>query len=87
LWLRDDVRLDPDALAQLLDVSRRFADEAVVVGAVRHDGVTTGSGRRGRALALVAPTGRPEACDTYDGTVVLLPWTVRERVGDIDKVF
>ncbi|WP_338703708.1 glycosyltransferase [Streptomyces sp. Q6] len=89
LWLGHDVRLAPDALAHLLRASRGFEDTAVVVGAVRHDGVTTHSGRRlrGRALVLVEPTGRPEPCDTYDGRVVLLPWAVRERVGDIDKVF
>jgi GT2 family glycosyltransferase len=89
LWLDDDVRLVPDALAHLLDVSAEFDEEAVVVGAVRHEGVTTHSGRRrhGRALALVEPAGGPEPCDTYDGAVVLLPWAVRERVGDIDKVF
>ncbi|MEV3853946.1 glycosyltransferase [Streptomyces sp. NPDC050095] len=87
LWLNDDVRLAPDALSQLLDTSRQFGDQAVIVGAVRHDGVTTYSGRRGRALTPVEPTGRPEPCDTYNGNAVLLPWAVRERVGDIDKVF
>ncbi|MFI6878524.1 glycosyltransferase family 2 protein [Streptomyces sp. NPDC050400] len=87
LWLHTGVRLAPDALAQLLDTSRKFADRAVIVGAVRHDGATTYSGRRGHSLALVEPSGRPEPCDTYNGHVVLLPWAVRERVGDIDKVF
>ncbi|MGH4035868.1 glycosyltransferase family 2 protein [Actinomycetota bacterium Odt1-20B] len=87
LWLNDDVRLEPDAVAQLVSVSRDFNDSAVVVGAVRHNGATTYSGRRGRALALVEPTGRPEPCDTYNGNVVLLPRTVRNRVGDVDKVF
>ncbi|MEV1019905.1 glycosyltransferase [Streptomyces sp. NPDC050264] len=89
LWLHDGVRLAPDAVARLLGVSRELDDQAVVVGAVRHRGVTTHSGRRrhGRALALVEPADGPEPCDTYDGHVVLLPWAVRERVGDIDKVF
>ncbi|MEB3966157.1 glycosyltransferase [Streptomyces kunmingensis] len=89
LWLDDGVRLAPDALARLLDVSADFDEQAVVVGAVRRDGVTARSGRRrhGRTLALVEPSEGPEPCDTYDGDVVLLPWAVRERVGDIDKVF
>ncbi|MET9493426.1 glycosyltransferase [Streptomyces sp. NPDC006552] len=88
LWLDDGVLLAPDALAQLLDVSAALDEEAVVVGAVRYEGATVHSGRRhGRALALVEPDGLPEPCDTYDGDVVLLPWGVRERVGDIDKVF
>ena len=48
---------------------------------------TTYSGRTGRALALVEPTGRPEPCETYNGNVVLLPRAVRERVGDVDRRF
>ncbi|MEU6389806.1 glycosyltransferase [Streptomyces sp. NPDC046939] len=89
LWLGTGVRLAPDALARLLETSNACDEEAVVVGAVRQGGTTTRSGRRrdGRALALVEPGARPEPCDTYDGDVVLLPWAVRERVGDIDKVF
>ncbi|MFJ9041050.1 glycosyltransferase family 2 protein [Streptomyces sp. NPDC102406] len=89
LWLGDDVLLAPDALARLLEVSAGLDEEAVVVGAVRHGTATTRSGRRrrGRALDLVEPGDRPEPCDTYDGDVVLLPWAVRERVGDIDKAF
>ncbi|MBT2490151.1 glycosyltransferase family 2 protein [Streptomyces sp. ISL-96] len=89
LWLNDDVTLDGDALAVLLETARAVGSGKVVVGAVRaRDGLrTTYSGRRGRALALVEPTGRPEPCDTYNGNVVLLPRAVWERVGDIDEVF
>ncbi|MFE9643710.1 glycosyltransferase family 2 protein [Streptomyces sp. NPDC006365] len=89
LWLNDDVTLEADALAVLLDTAHEVGPGKVVVGAVRASdgGRTTYSGRRGRALALVEPTGRPEPCDTYNGNVVLLPRTVCERVGDIDKVF
>jgi len=89
LWLNDDVMLDEDALAVLLDTAHTAVPGAVVVGAVRASGSTrtTYSGRRGRALTLVEPTGRPEPCDTYNGNVVLLPRAVCERVGDIDRVF
>ncbi|MFF9869587.1 glycosyltransferase family 2 protein [Streptomyces sp. NPDC013953] len=89
LWLNDDVTLDGDALALLLETARAVGSGKVVVGAVRaRDGLrTTYSGRRGRDFALVEPTGRPEPCDTYNGNVVLLPRAVWERVGDIDEVF
>ncbi|MEU6880251.1 glycosyltransferase [Streptomyces sp. NPDC046712] len=93
LWLNDDVELADDALAVLLATAREIGEDAVVVGAVRSResfGAGTGttySGRRGRALDLVEPTGRPEPCDTYNGNVVLLPRAVRERVGDIDRPF
>ncbi|MFB7864695.1 glycosyltransferase family 2 protein [Streptomyces sp. NPDC056069] len=93
LWLNDDVELDDDALAVLLATAHEAGGDAVVVGAVRSRGSTgdgsgtTYSGRRGRALDLVEPTGRPEPCDTYNGNVVLLPRAVHERVGDIDRAF
>ncbi|MFE1954736.1 glycosyltransferase family 2 protein [Streptomyces sp. NPDC059524] len=88
LWLGVGVRLRAGALAELLATARRFDDAAIVVGAVARAGVTVRSGRSGPpALALVEPTGAPERCATYDGDVVLVPWAVRERVGDIDKVF
>ncbi|MFJ7178081.1 glycosyltransferase family 2 protein [Streptomyces massasporeus] len=89
LWLNDDVTLAEDALAVLLDTAHTVGPGRVVVGAVHAsaDDRTTYSGRRGRALTLVEPTGRPEPCDTYNGNVVLLPRTVCERIGDIDEVF
>lgn len=88
LWLNDDVELAPDAVAVLLETARRVGPHAVIVGAVRgRGGCTTYSGRRGRSLRLVEPTGRPEPCDTYNGNVVLLPRAVHDRVGDLDKVF
>ncbi|MEV0090184.1 glycosyltransferase family 2 protein [Streptomyces sp. NPDC050738] len=89
LWLNDDVVLDADAVAVLLDTAAEVGGDAVIVGATRAHGspATTYSGRTGRTLALVEPTGRPEPCDTYNGNVVLVPRSVRDRIGDIDKVF
>ncbi|MFD9632203.1 glycosyltransferase family 2 protein [Streptomyces violascens] len=89
LWLNDDVTLDEDALAVLLTTADRVGSPSIVVGAVRaHEGTnTTYSGRRGRRLAMVEPTGRPEPCDTYNGNVVLISRAAHDRVGDIDAVF
>lgn len=89
LWLNDDVTLDANAVSVLLATAARVGTSAVVVGAVAsHDGTsTTYSGRRGRRLAVVEPTGRPEPCDTYNGNVVLVPHRVHDRVGDIDEIF
>jgi GT2 family glycosyltransferase len=98
LWLNDDVELTDDALAQLLTTARQVGGDALVVGPLHsRDGTrTTYSGRR-RALPrrhprshdflLVDPTGRPEPCDTCNGNVVLVPRTVRDRLGDIDRRF
>ncbi|MET9205444.1 glycosyltransferase family 2 protein [Streptomyces bacillaris] len=89
LWLDDGVELFPDALTTLLGTADAVGGGAVVVGAVRApDGTTVHSGRRGRSLALVEPSGeRPEPCDTYDGRVVLLSRAAHDLVGDPDKVF
>lgn len=89
LWLNEDVTLDEHALAVLLATAVDVGESAVVVGAVTsHDGSsTTYSGRRGRRLVIVEPTGRPEPCTTYNGNVVLISRAVHERVGDIDAVF
>ncbi|MDI3420306.1 glycosyltransferase family 2 protein [Streptomyces luteolus] len=88
LWLHPDTELHENAVRHLLTVAQEHPD-AVVTGALRSpDGTrTTRSGRRGRRLALVEPTGRAEPCDTYDGGAVLLPRAVRARVGDIDRRF
>ncbi|GAA0671106.1 hypothetical protein GCM10010193_24120 [Kitasatospora atroaurantiaca] len=98
LWLNDDVELDDDALSQLLATEEQVGGEAIVVGAVRsRDGArTTYSGRR-RTLprwhprwhhfSLVDPTGKPALCDTCNGNVLLVPRTVRGRLGDIDARF
>ncbi|MFD1658040.1 glycosyltransferase family 2 protein [Streptomyces caeni] len=90
LWLNDDVVLDEDALSVLLATAHTVGFGKIVVGAVRgmtERSTTTYSGRRGRALALVEPTGRPEPCDTYNGNVVLVSRAAHERVGDMDKAF
>ncbi|WP_431677328.1 glycosyltransferase family 2 protein [Kitasatospora sp. KL5] len=98
LWLNDDVQLTADALADLLATAEQVGDGAVVVGALHStDGArTTYSGRRrtlprwhprSHAFSLVDPTGAPEPCDTCNGNVVLVPRSVRERLGDIDRRF
>ncbi|MGW0766154.1 glycosyltransferase family 2 protein [Streptomyces sp. NPDC002676] len=99
LWLNDDVELADDALTTLLGTAHEVGPEAVVVGAVRSvDGSRTTYGGlrrgglpwwhpRGRGLLLVEPTGRPEPCDTYNGNVVLVPRSVWDRIGGIDRRF
>lgn len=98
LWLNDDVELTDDALAHLLATAEQVGGEAIVVGPMRSsDGARTtysGSRRtlprwhpRSHRFSLVDPTGRPEPCDSCNGNVVLVPRTVRDRLGDIDPRF
>ena len=99
LWLNDDVVLDPDALERLLTTYASLCAErrplSVVVGSTRdpQTGVTTYGGvrrtsrLRRMAFSLVTPTDTPQACDTMNGNVVLIPRSVYSVVGNMDQSF
>jgi GT2 family glycosyltransferase len=99
LWLNDDVSLDEDALAMLLETSRSLGDVAVVAGATRSSDGTriTYSGLRRAAgpawtprhmwTPLLEPSGVAQPMDTCHGNVVLVPEAVHRTVGDIDAAF
>lgn len=88
LWLNDDVELESDAVAVLLDVARR---DRIAVGAVADPdsgAVSYGGHRRRRSCAfpldLVIPDGTEQRVDTMNGNVVLIPASVRARVGGLE---
>ncbi|MBI4867593.1 MAG: glycosyltransferase [Candidatus Wallbacteria bacterium] len=98
LWLNDDVKLDADALARLVQTHDRWLAEngsgAIVVGATRDP--VTGTPSYGGALqgrvhpfrfAPVAPTEQPVRCDAMNGNIVLVPRDEARRLGGIDTVF
>ena len=99
LWLNDDVVLDPDALERLLTTYATLCAGrkplSVVVGSTRdpqtgattYGGVRRTSRLRRMAFALVAPTDTPQACDTMNGNVVLIPRSVYSVVGNMDERF
>lgn len=98
LWLNDDVVLDGDALARLVDVHddlyAQTGTGAVVVGSTREPGDGTasyGGGVRGGfhpfRYAPVTPTDRPVPCDVMNGNIVLVPRDVAQRLGGMDPVF
>ena len=93
LWLNDDTLLDPDAVLRLLAVSR---DEpaAIVVGATVDP--ATGKGTYGgrtridyhpQRLARLPLADHVQRADTFNGNVVLVPWSARVTVGPIDGAF
>jgi GT2 family glycosyltransferase/glycosyltransferase involved in cell wall biosynthesis len=94
LWLNDDVELDPDALSRLVRTSREWADDCIVVGALRDPatGQLTYSGIRRRGMhpmhfVLVPAVDKPVPVDTFNGNTVLIPQSVAARVGLIDARF
>lgn len=94
LWLNDDVVLMESALTDLVGVSRLYGDEAIVVGATCDPttGEFTYGGRRRPSrspfdFVAVEPSGQTEAVDAMNGNAVLIPASVRERLGPPDKAF
>lgn len=93
LWLNDDVRLKPSAIAQLLHTAHLNPDTVVVgglvdaaTGQVTYSGyVKTGS--RPLQLTMQPPTGAVSPIDTFNGNVVLIPRGIYQTVGSIDEGF
>lgn len=95
LLLNDDTLLDEDSLARLTEVRASGGHEAIVVGAVRAPdtgAVSYGGVRRtsrwhpGRTRMLGEKTDVQEA-DTFNANCVLIPRSVRDRVGTLDPAF
>lgn len=99
LWLNDDTRLHADALARLLACAdeRRAATgrPSLIVGSTldnsgqRHTygGERRASRVRRTSFRLVPPEPRPQAVDTFNGNVVLVPRDAYEIVGNLDPAF
>ncbi len=100
LWLNDDVELDRDAIARLLDAWRRVSAATsghrfILVGATRGtDGVVTYSGQRlipspfALRFRAVQPNDDSLATvDTFNGNIVLVPRAVIAEIGLNDPAF
>lgn len=94
LWLNDDTRMDPDALAVMLAVSTANPS-SIVVAATRDpvDGTPTYGVRRltsrwhPQRMEPLPVSPRVQSGDTFNGNLVLIPRAVRVRVGPIDGLF
>jgi GT2 family glycosyltransferase len=94
LWLNDDVILDRDAVARLLDVAKTNDSKCIVVGAVRDPitGVVTYSGLCRQdyhplRFECIEPVDRSQTVETFNGNVVLVPIAVAVSIGGIDGEF
>jgi len=93
VWLNDDVRIDDDSVARLVE-SVNQNPECVVVGAVRAPGVDSvsysGMRRSGvhplRFRTLPAADASQDV-DTFNGNLVVVPTSVALRLGGIDGEF
>ncbi len=93
VWLNDDVALDPDAFARILQVSGSHPG-AIVVGSTRDP--TTGaityggfesSGWHPLAFRAVPPSNEVRAVATFNGNLVFVPVEVARLLRGIDGRF
>ncbi|MDP4013818.1 MAG: glycosyltransferase family 2 protein [Candidatus Nanopelagicales bacterium] len=93
LWLNDDVTLAPDAVARLWKAHLE-RPEAILVGATVDPesgrcsyGGKRRTGRHPMRFTPVPVRSSPVRVDTFNGNVVLVPWSARHVVGPIDGEF
>jgi GT2 family glycosyltransferase len=99
LWINDDVTLYPDALARLLIASNAIPAEqrerSIVVGSSRdpitgettYGGVERTDRLRRMAFSLIEPKDTVQPCETMNGNIVLVPRSVYQILGNIDRRF
>ena len=96
LWLNDDTKLYPDAIARLLQTHEALVSRgerpAIVVGSIcdpeSGDLTYGGSVRDSRWQPLrfrhLPVPSEPTKCDVFNGNCVLLPLDVVERIGNLN---
>lgn len=99
VWLNDDTILEEDALHTLLKTHQSLSNQgyidSIVVGSIKDSktGVLTYGGRARsqkhfyHKFQAVEPDDKPKQCDTMQGNCVLIPHSVANKVGNIDKAF
>lgn len=87
LWLNDDTYLYPEAVLRLEEASGRHPD-SILIGPVC-SGVTglQTYGGRDRKERHPAPAGEDLTVYTFDGNIVWVPASVRQRLGLLDGRF
>lgn len=95
LWLNDDIQLYPNALMNLLLISKMIGSKAIIVGSMQdpqtgahtYGGVRRLSWWRPLKFSPVVAQGNPVLVDTMNGNCVLIPAEVAQAVGNLDPQF
>ena len=93
LWLNDDTHLRPNAIDEMLELSRQ-QPKAIIVGATVDpaSGQTTYGGRmrvdsHPQRFSLVAVSDSVQVVNNFNGNCVLIPASIRQLLGPIDGSF
>lgn len=95
LWINDDTLLNSSAVANLLNTSALFADQAIIVGTTydaetgkaTYGGVCRPDPLRPLRFKLVEPKDVPVAATTMNGNCVLVPRKIYSKVGLLSSKF
>ncbi len=88
LWLNDDTMIMPGAIAVLLENSTYLGHRAIIAGTAQDKEGKLSYGGRTRFGRIVTPDPMiPEACDIFNGNLVLVPDYVYRRLGTLDRVY
>lgn len=88
LWLNDDTKLKPGALQILLDNSVFLGHRAIIAGTAEDSEGKLSYGGRTRYGRIIRPDPViPEACDIFNGNLVLVPAYVYRKLGTMDRVY
>lgn len=87
LWLNDDTSLFKDGLIDLLAVIENKGNDIIVCGVTQSilSDTITYSGFKNRMMVM--PNGEIQACDSFNGNIVLIPNVVYQKVGNLDNKF
>ncbi len=88
LWLNDDTMLNPGAVVSLLENSTYLGHRAIIAGTAEDSSGKLSYGGRTRYGRIIAPDPMiPEACDIFNGNLVLVPDYVYRKLGTLDRVY
>ena len=89
LWLNDDTELKLSAIETLIYSSKKFFNNAIIVGATgsKFDSRKITYGGRMKNGSLIYPSERAQLCDHFNGNIVLVPKNVFNVLGTNDPKF
>jgi GT2 family glycosyltransferase len=85
LWVNDDAVLFENAIISLFETAPD--DNSIIVGTMRSKNecrITYGGWNKGK---LILPNGCPQLCNEFNGNLVLIPYNVFKRIGNLDPFF